>query len=248
MAEKAEDFSALLQQLEGIMLPRHVGIIMDGNGRWAQQRMLPRKAGHRAGAETFGRMVRFAQNIGLEYITFYTFSTENWKRPQSEVRDLMDLLHNYLSQSYKYKEENIRTRFLGDLTALSPELQEQCRAVEEGSRDHTGVTVNVALNYGGRDEIVRAAQSIARDVQDGVLSPDVIDTALFSSRLYTAGMPDCDVVIRPSGEMRLSNFLLWQAAYAEFIFLDILWPDFTEQDFVNSLLEYAKRTRRFGGR
>lgn len=243
-----EERGALLRQLGGLSLPRHAGVIMDGNGRWAQQRMLPRKAGHRAGAETLGTIARFARDAGIEYITFYTFSTENWKRPESEVQGLMELLHNYLSQSNKYIGENIRVRFLGDLSALSPELQEECRRTEEESRGNTGLNMNLALNYGGQDEIVRAAQSLARNVQAGALAPEDIDIPLFASRLYTAGMPECDVIIRPSGEMRLSNFLLWQAAYAEFVFMDTLWPDFTEQDFVRALMEYARRSRRFGGR
>jgi len=238
----------LLRQLEGVALPRHVGVIMDGNGRWASRRMLPRKAGHRAGAEVLGTIARFARDAGIEYITFYTFSTENWKRPQSEVQGLMELLHNYLSQSNKYIGENIRVRFLGDLSALSPQLQEQCRHVQEESQGNTGLNMNLALNYGGQDEIVHAARSLARDVQAGLLAPEDIDAPLLSSRLYTAGMPECDVIIRPSGEMRLSNFLLWQAAYAEFVFMDTLWPDFTERDFVRALTEYAHRSRRFGGR
>lgn len=239
--------SALLEQLRGVELPRHVGVIMDGNRRWAKKRFLPRGAGHREGANTFGKIARFARDCGVEYITFYTLSTENWSRPAEEVQELMDLLHKYLRESYKYKEENIRTRFIGNLETLSDTLRGEICQVEEGSRDNTGITVNIALNYGGRDEIVRAARLIAQEAARGTLSPDEISREVFESRLYTAGMPECDVVIRPSGEMRLSNFLLWQAAYAEFIFMDVLWPDFTEEDFTRAMLEYAGRSRRFGG-
>ena len=237
----------LIRTLKGTALPRHIGVIMDGNGRWAQKRMLPRSAGHREGADTFGKIVRFARDCGIEYITFYTFSTENWKRPKEEVDGLMDLLHKFLKDSYKYKDENIRVCFLGDLTALSPLLQEECRQMAENSRNNTAIIVNIALNYGGRDEITRAAKKLCRRAAAGELDPESLDEALFASCLDTAGMPDCDLIIRPSGEERLSNFLLWQAAYAEFIFMDILWPDFSEQDFTDACLEFARRHRRFGG-
>ncbi|PWM36337.1 MAG: isoprenyl transferase [Clostridiales bacterium] len=241
------DYKPLLERLKGIELPRHVGIIMDGNGRWAQKRMLPRSAGHREGANTFGKIARFARECGIKYITFYAFSTENWRRPEQEVRELMELLHKFLRDSYKYKDENIRTLFLGDLSPLSDALKAEIKRVEEGSADNTGLTVNIALNYGSRDEIVRAARALARDAKAGAIDPEAVDEQALSDRLYTAGMPDCDLVIRPSGEQRLSNFLLWQSAYAEFVFMDILWPDFGEEDFTNAVLEYARRSRRFGG-
>lgn len=244
---KLMDYKPLLEKIQGIELPRHVGIIMDGNGRWAQKRLLPRSAGHREGANTFGKIARFARDCGIKYVTFYAFSTENWKRPEQEVRELMELLHKFLCDSYKYKDENIRTLFLGDLSPLSDELKAEVKRVEEGSRDNTGLTVNIALNYGSRDELVRAARALARDAKSGALDPEAIDEQAVSDRLYTAGMPDCDLIIRPSGEQRLSNFMLWQSAYAEFIFMDILWPDFGEEDFTKAMLEYARRSRRFGG-
>ena len=159
----------------------------------------------------------------------------------------MELLHKFLRDSYKYKDENIRTLFLGDLSPLSDALKAEIKRVEEGSADNTGLTVNIALNYGSRDEIVRAARALARDAKAGAIDPEAVDEQALSDRLYTAGMPDCDLVIRPSGEQRLSNFLLWQSAYAEFVFMDILWPDFGEEDFTNAVLEYARRSRRFGG-
>ncbi len=241
------DKQELIERLRGISLPQHVGIIMDGDGRWARQRMLPRSAGHREGAETFGKIARFARDCGIPYITFYAFSTENWKRPADEVKQLMDLLHKFLGDTYKYKEENIRVCFLGDLTRLRPDLQQDIEKLREESRQNTGITVNIALNYGGRDEIVRAARALCRQAAAGTLRPEEITEERLSEALDTAGMPECDVIIRPSGEQRLSNFLLWQAAYTEFIFMDTLWPDFTEEDFVQAMLEYAGRNRRFGG-
>lgn len=241
------DNRGLVEKLRGLKLPRHVGVIMDGNGRWAQRRMLPRSAGHRAGADTFGRIARFARDCGIEHITFYTFSTENWKRPADEVAELMDLLHKFLEDAYKYKEENIRVDFLGELSRLRPDLQQDIERLRRESAANTGITVHVALNYGGRDEIVRAARALCREAAEGQLNWQALDEQGFSAMLDTAGLPECDVIIRPSGEQRLSNFFLWQAAYAEFIFMDILWPDFTEKDFANAMLEYAKRNRRFGG-
>jgi undecaprenyl diphosphate synthase len=236
-----------VERLRGIQLPQHVGVIMDGNGRWAQKRMLPRSAGHREGAEALGRIVRFVRDCAIPYITFYTFSTENWKRPADEVEQLMNLLHKFLGDTYKYKEENIRVCFLGDPSRLRPDLQRDMKKLEEESRGNTGLTVNIALNYGGRDEIVRAARSLCREAAAGRLRPEDLDEERFAGALDTAGMPECDVVLRPSGEQRISNFLLWQAAYAEFIFMDTLWPDFTEKDFAEAMLEYARRNRRFGG-
>lgn len=241
------DNSRLVEKLSGAALPRHVGVIMDGNGRWAQRRMLPRSAGHRAGADTFGKIARFARDCGIEHITFYTFSTENWKRPADEVAELMDLLHKFLQDAYQYKEENIRVDFLGELSRLRPDLRRDIEKLRRESAGNTGITVHVALNYGGRDEIVRAARALCRDAAAGRLDWQALDEQGFSDKLDTVGLPECDVIIRPSGEQRLSNFFLWQAAYAEFIFMDILWPDFTEKDFVDAMLEYAKRNRRFGG-
>lgn len=239
--------SELIKRLSGVAMPAHVGIIMDGNGRWAQKRGLPRTAGHRAGANVFGTIAKFARDCGIKYITFYTFSTENWKRPDDEVRELMRLLHKFLKDSYKYKDENIRMRFLGDIAALNNELREDISGVQRDSEKNTGITVNMAINYGGRDEIVRAARAIAGRVRVGEISPEEIDESLFCAALDTEEIPDCDLIIRPSGERRTSNFLIWQAAYAELVFMDILWPDFTPQDFTEALLEYAGRSRRFGG-
>lgn len=239
--------SELIKKLEGAPLPRHVGVIMDGNGRWAQKRMLPRSAGHKAGAEVFRKIARFARDCGVTVITFYTFSTENWKRPENEVQELMRLLHKFLMETNKYRDENVRLCFLGDLSPLGDSLKKEIDSAVKGSAKNTGITVNIALNYGGRDEIARAAKKLARQAAAGEISPDGINEETFSEYLDTAGLPDCDLVIRPSGEQRLSNFLLWQAAYAEFVFMDILWPDFTEADFVQAMLCYQNRSRRFGG-
>ncbi|WP_312642348.1 isoprenyl transferase [Hydrogenoanaerobacterium sp.] len=228
-------------------LPHHIGIIMDGNGRWAKKRGLPRSAGHKKGANVFGEIARYCRDIGIRYLTVYAFSTENWKRPEGEVRELMSLLKQYLRDTKKYKDENIRLRFLGDRTALDDELRALMLEAEQGSRNNTALTVCMAINYGGRDEIRLAVQQIARKVQSGSLAVDAIDEACIAKHLYTAEIPDPDVIIRPSGEKRSSNFLAWQSAYSEYVFMDILWPDFTTDDLDMALLEYSKRSRRFGG-
>lgn len=229
------------------LLPRHVGFIMDGNGRWAQQRGLPREMGHRAGANAFSKIVRYCQKIGIQTVTTYAFSTENWKRPKQEVDALMDLLGQYLKNISQFQKENARLNVLGNVSVLRNDLRATIIEAQEKSKNNTGITINIALNYGGRDEIVHAARRIADDCCTGKLKPDQINETLFSQYLYTKGQPDPDVIIRPSGEMRLSNFLPWQSAYSEFVFMQVLWPDFTPEHFNYALTEYAKRQRRFGG-
>ncbi len=230
-------------------LPRHVAIIMDGNGRWAKKRSLPRMMGHRAGADTLRKVSRFAGHMGIEYITVYAFSTENWKRSDEEVSGLMSLLLEYLKNAEKeLGGDEVRIRVIGDTSRFSDEIKEQITRVENVTKDNKAVTVTLALNYGGRDEILRAAKSIAGDVKDGKICEDEIDEKLFSSRLYTEYMPDPDLVIRTSGEIRLSNYLLWQISYSEFYFTDVLWPDFDEKEFAKAIDTYLARNRRFGGR
>ncbi|HIW15629.1 MAG TPA: isoprenyl transferase [Firmicutes bacterium] len=229
-------------------LPRHVGIIMDGNGRWAQKRGLPRSAGHTVGAQNFKKITRYCASIGIEYLTVYAFSTENWKRSKTEVRALMRLFQQYLEESLRdFLDENIKVRFIGDTTAFSPKLQKLIEETKRVCEHRTGMVLNIAMNYGGRAEIVHAVQALARDVQQGLLTPDAIDEQAIASRLYTAGQPDPDLIIRPSGEMRVSNFLLWQSAYTEYVVSDILWPDFTPEDLEQALDDYCLRHRRFGG-
>jgi undecaprenyl diphosphate synthase len=238
---------SIVSELKTELIPRHVGVIMDGNGRWAKKRGLPRKEGHIRGAEVFGDIVRHAQKLGIEWLTVYAFSTENWNRPPDEVRSIMNLLRDYLKNADSYRKENIRTLIIGDKEGLDEDLRERIKKVEEGSAENTGIHVNIALNYGGRTEIVGAAQKIAGLVRSGGLDPEEIDEARFSSFLYTAGQPPVDLIIRTGGEMRVSNFLLWQAAYAEFYFTDILWPDFNGNDFDGALAAYSSRERRMGG-
>ena len=228
------------------ILPAHVGIIMDGNGRWAKKRHQPRSAGHRAGAQNFRGITRYCAGLGIQYLTIYAFSTENWARPAEEVGGLMRLFKDYLEEALRdFMDENIRVRFIGDPSAFPPELQALMRRVEEESSVKTGMVLNLAMNYGGRAELVRAARAFAEDVRAGRRGPADMEESLFSGYLYTAGQPD--LLIRPSGEQRLSNFLLWQCAYAEFVFFDILWPDFTRADMDRALQIYASRQRRFGG-
>ncbi len=230
-------------------LPVHIGIIMDGNGRWANKRGLPRKYGHREGAKAFRKIVEYCDQIGLQYLTVYAFSTENWKRPKSEVDSIMQLLEQYIDDAFAHQNENqnVRTHFIGDMRALNPVLQEKIERIEKMGEGRNGLLVNVALNYGGRDEIVHAAKRLAQQVQQGKLSVDDITEQLLSDCLYTCGQPDPDLIIRPSGEERLSNFLIWQAAYSEFVFMDVLWPDFTPKHLDQAIAEYQHRQRRFGG-
>ena len=229
-------------------LPRHIAIIMDGNGRWAQKRHLPRSAGHASGAETLRKIAAQAQKLGIPYLTLYAFSTENWKRSEDEVEAIMTLLKNYLQETLRDMEKNqFHTVFFGDLSALTPELQALCRQAEETSAQYTDFQMNICLNYGGRDEILRAARAFAADCLAGRADPGGLTEASFDQYLYSHGVPDPDLIIRPSGEQRLSNFLLWQAAYAEFYYTDILWPDFREEDLMDAIIAYQSRKRRFGG-
>ena len=233
---------------EGLKLPTHVAIIMDGNGHWAQARGLPRTAGHKAGAETFRRIATHCSKIGLPYLTVYAFSTENWKRPENEVRTIMELLRKYLLESIeKMVRENIGLRIVGDQSRLPESLRELIAQTDELSKQTDGLKVNVCLNYGARDEITRAMRAAAADAAAGRLSPEDVTEDFVSSRLDTSGIPDPDLIIRPGGEKRLSNYLLWQAAYAEILFSDTLWPDFDEEELDRALEWFATRKRRFGG-
>ena len=230
------------------LLPAHLGIIMDGNGRWAKRRGLPRSAGHAAGAANFKKITRYCSKIGIRYLTVYAFSTENWTRPAEEVSALMTLFRKYLEEALRdFRDDDIVVRFLGDTAAFPPELQTLIRETEEISAARTGMVLNIAMNYGGRAELVRAVRSIAERVRAGELAPDAITEETVSSALYTAGQPAPDLIIRPSGEHRTSNFLLWQSAYAEYVIMDVLWPDFGPDDLNAALREYANRSRRFGG-
>lgn len=229
------------------VLPQHIGIIMDGNGRWAKRRMLPRSAGHAAGSENFKTIARYCNKIGIKYLTVYAFSTENWKRPKAEVDGIMDLLRKYLKDSANFKSENIKLRFIGELSALPDDINELIKQAEYDSKDATGLVVNMAVNYGGRDEIVHAVKKICREVENGSLSIDDITERTVSERLYMSDCPEPDFIIRPSGEYRLSNFLVWQSAYAEFWYSDVLWPDFSTKDLDRALEDFNKRNRRFGG-
>lgn len=230
-----------------IILPTHVGIIMDGNGRWAQKHGRPRKFGHREGAKTFKTITNYAKELGIKYITFYAFSTENWKRPKDEVDSIMNLFDTYLDDVRNHIQENVRVIFIGDKSRLSPHLQEKMINLEEDSKNFDSMTLILAINYGGRDEIIHGVKNVAQMVKDGFLNIDDINEDILSSCLYTKGIPDVDLIIRPSGEMRISNFLIWQSAYAELFFSDILWPDFSKKDFDMALKSYSERCRRFGG-
>ena len=235
-------------QVDMSRLPRHIAIIMDGNGRWAKQRGLPRTAGHKVGAEVFRKIAKYCKKLGVEYLTVYAFSTENWKRPQEEVDTIMGLLKQYMLEAIdSMEEEKIRLKFFGDLTALSPELQQLVEKTNALSGQIEGVQANICLNYGGRDEILRAARAFAQQCAAGEKRPEELTEAVFSDYLFSAGVPDPELIIRPSGEVRLSNFLLWQCAYAEFYFCDTLWPDFSEQTLDEAIIDYQKRDRRFGG-
>lgn len=228
-------------------MPRHIAIIMDGNRRWAKAQGKPASFGHKAGAKTLEKIVRYANKIGLEYITVYAFSTENWKRTEEEVKALMMLLQSYLDDYSKRADtENIRVKVLGDISALAPGMQKSIYNCMERTKDNTGVTFNIALNYGGRDELVKAIRNITQEVKEGKIDIEDISEEMVSNNLYTKGEPDPDLLIRTSGELRLSNFLPWQLVYSEFLFIEKNWPDFTEEDLDNAIVEYEKRTRKFG--
>ena len=236
------------QKQTGGMLPEHIGIIMDGNGRWAQKRGLPRSAGHKQGARTFREIVRYCRSIGIRYLTVYAFSTENWKRPQSEIDAIMNLLRDYLDELERHSDEEQGVlRFIGDMAPLAEDLRQRITDVQERTAGREGITVNIALNYGGRHEIVHAVQQAVSLARQGTLTSEAVDEALVDSLMYTAGQPPVDLIIRPSGEQRISNFLLWQGAYAEFVFMDVLWPDFTPGDLDRAIAEFQRRSRRFGG-
>ena len=233
--------------MEKLAPPRHIAIIMDGNGRWAKKRGLPRTAGHAAGGEAFRRIANYCRTLGVEYLTVYAFSTENWKRSEEEVGGIMRLLHKYLTEALEDMEKNrVRFRFFGDLSRLNPQLRKLCLDAESRSSDYD-VQVNFCLNYGGRDELVKAASAFAKDVADGVHKPEDLTEELLSSYLYSKDVPDPELIIRPSGEMRTSNFLLWQSAYSEYVFMNVLWPDFGPEDLDQAIAEYHRRNRRFGG-
>ncbi len=228
-------------------LPQHVAIIMDGNGRWAKRRGLPRSAAHARGADNFKKIVRFCGEIGISYLTVYAFSTENWARPQEEVGALMRLLEEYLERAYTELDDRVRVRIIGERDMLSPIMLDKVEKLEEYTKDRTGMILNIALSYGGRQEILHAVRACAKEVQEGKLSPDDICEETIYPRIYTKDQPDPDLIIRPSGEKRISNFMLWQCAYAEFWYSDILWPSFRPKHLLEAIASYQKRNRRFGG-
>ena len=230
------------------VLPKHIAIVMDVNGRWAKRRGLPRQAGHKVGAEAFRTIANYAKSIGLSYLTVYAFSTENWKRSDEEVGAIMELLERYLREAIADMDKNrVRFCFFGDLSRLSPELREEARIAAERSAKYEGVQVNFCLNYGGRGEILRAAQRFAAQCAAGEAKPEELTEQRFSELMYSAGIPDPELVIRPGGELRISNFLLWQSAYAEYYFTDVLWPDFGPKDLDLAIDAFNHRNRRFGG-
>ncbi len=229
-------------------VPQHIAIILDGNGRWAKKKGMPRNYGHMEGAKTVERICEDAYNLGVKYLTVYAFSTENWKRPQSEVDALMNLLRSYMKNCLKRAEKNnMRVRVIGDKTALAPDLQERIAELEEATKDYDGLCFQIALNYGSRDEMIRSMRQLCQDCMDGKVDVNGIDEAVFEQYLDTADIPDPDLMIRTSGEQRLSNYLLWQLAYSEFYFTDVLWPDFSKEDLEKAIEYYNKRDRRFGG-
>lgn len=228
-------------------MPKHIAIIMDGNRRWAKSQGKPASFGHKSGAKTLEKIVRYANKIGLQHITVYAFSTENWKRAEEEVSALMMLLQNYLDDYAKRADtENIKVKILGDISALSDGMQKSIKNCMERTKDNTGVTFNIALNYGGRDELLKGIKQIATKVKNGEMQIEDITENVISDNLYTKGQPDPDLLIRTSGELRLSNFLPWQLVYSEFLFIDKNWPDFEEEDLDKAIVEYEKRTRKFG--
>lgn len=232
---------------ENLKIPRHVALIMDGNGRWAKKRMMPRTYGHREGVKALHTVIRSLERLGVEYATFYAFSTENWSRPDDEVSELMRLFNEQLDSLTKYVGDNIRLRFIGDRTKLSAELQDKMAYYEQQSAEKTGMTVIIAINYGGYDEICRAAGKICELANEGYVLPKDVMPEFFQSFLDTKDFPNVDLLVRTGGEKRLSNFLLWQTSYAELYFCDTLWPDFNEKSVLAAIKEYSSRDRRFGG-
>lgn len=234
---------------ENLKIPRHIGVIMDGNGRWAKSRGLPKSAGHKAGADVLKKIAEYCDELGMEAITAYAFSTENWSRPQREVDYLMNLMYEYLRDAPKLLAgKKAKIRVVGRVDQLSEKIQKEIVKTEEMTKNNTGIWLNLAVNYGGREEITSVARHIAEDVKAGILDPSQIDEKLMSERMYTSYIPDPDVIIRPSGELRLSNFMLWQAAYSEFWYSDVFWPDFKTSDIDRMIRDFNKRDRRYGGR
>lgn len=234
--------------MEHLNVPQHVTIILDGNGRWAKKKHLPRNMGHVQGSKTVERIIEDAYDLGIKYLTVYAFSTENWKRPKDEVDALMKLLRDYLKNCIKRaNKNNMKVRVIGDVSGLSQDLQDKIRQLEEASKDNTGINFTIALNYGSRDEMVRAMKHMAEDIQSGRIQKEDITEASFQNYLDTRDLPDPDLMIRTSGEERLSNFMLWQLAYTEFYFTDVLWPDFNKKELKKAIEYYNGRDRRFGG-
>lgn len=235
-------------QVDFSRLPRHIAIILDGNGRWARRRGLPRTAGHKVGAETFRTIATYCRDIGIEYLTVYAFSTENWKRPQEEVETIMSLLKKYLLEAIDTMErDNVRLRFMGDMSPLSDELKALVAECNDISSRLDGCLCSICINYGGRAELVHAAAAFAEDCQAGNVKAEDLTEKTLENYLYSAGIPDPDLLIRPGGELRQSNFLLWQCAYSEFYFTDVLWPDFTKDELHRAIAAYQHRSRRYGG-
>ena len=238
-----------IDDIDKEFMPKHIAIIMDGNRRWAKEKGLDPKLGHKAGAETLEKIAAYANDIGLQYLTVYAFSTENWKRTKEEVGALMILLNNYLDKFLNREGlRNIKIKVLGNIDNLDKGLQTSIRKIIDKSKNNTGLTLNIAFNYGGRDEIVRAVRNISENVKNGNINIEDINEELVSNNMYTKGEPEPDLLIRPGGELRISNFLLWQLAYTEFLFIDKYWPDFTEEDLLNSISIFEKRNRKFGGK
>ena len=233
---------------EELEIPTHVAIIMDGNGRWAKKRLLPRNMGHRQGAKVLEQICRDAADLGIRYLTVYAFSTENWKRSTEEVTGIMNLLRSYLSNCVeRASKDGLRIRVIGDRSALDADIVEMLEHAERETAKFDKLDFTIALNYGGRDELRRTMTKLAKQVQEGTLAPEAITEQTISEHLYTAGLPDVDLLIRPSGELRLSNYLIWQCAYAEYYFTNVLWPDFNRNELNKALADYAQRGRRFGG-
>ncbi len=233
--------------MEENKIPAHIGFIMDGNGRWAKKHGLPRNFGHNKGAEVFKKTINWCKELGVKCATFYAFSTENWRRPADEVEGIMNLLRRYIKDIRSYAKENVRFIILGDMSRLAEDIRLELSDIMDSTKDNDGFIAGIALNYGGRDEITRAAKILAKRAANSEIDPEDISENSIEELLYTAEMPQLDLIIRPSGEQRLSNFLIWQAAYAEFVFMDVLWPDFSKKNLEYAISEYSARNRRFGG-
>ncbi len=245
MFKRKKDYLSLIDKSN---LPYHIGIIMDGNGRWAKKRGMPRSFGHKQGAKTFDEIIDFAGNLGIKVVTVYAFSTENWSRPKEEVDSIMELLADYLENGLKkLAGKDTKVKIIGDIDSMSDDIKRGVKNIEEKTKDGKSMTVQIALNYGGRPEIAEAAKKAAKMAVSGKIKPEDIDPSLLSSLMYSPEIPDPDLIIRPSGEYRLSNFLLWESAYSEFWFSDILWPDFKGEDLLRAVYDYQQRSRRFGG-